>query len=87
MAGFAAGQPSVNFDDDAAVFSGYPLQNTDELSIAKVRHLPAPQTLHSIQVQVLDANDSVLACQFIRQLEEPIPPAVADPLVGALQIL
>ena len=86
VAGFAAGQPTINLYNDTAVLAGDPLQDLDELSVRKVGYLSTPQAFHSIQVQVLDANDSVLAYQFIRQLEKPIPPAVAYPRMDAFQI-
>ena len=86
MTGFATGKPAINLNNSTAIFEGYPLQDLNELAICKVRYFPAPQAFHSIQVQVLNANDSVLAYQFIRQLEEPVPPAIAYPHMDAFQI-
>ena len=87
MAGFAAGQPAINLNNDTAIFARDPLQNLNELAIRKVRHLSTPQAFHSIQVKVLNTNDSVLLYQLVCQFEEPVPPTVAYPRVDALQVL
>ena len=87
VAGFAAGQPAVNFYNDTAVLEGNPLQDLNEFAIRKIRYFPTPQAFHSIQIKILDTNDGVCGDQFVGDLKEPVPSAVTDPLVGTLQIL
>ena len=41
---------------------------------------------HPIEIEVFDADDGIFAHKLVRQLEEPVAPAIADALICALQI-
>lgn len=72
MTGLAAGQPSVSFDDGAAVLASDPLQDLNELAIRKVRYLSTPQAfLHMGKERILGPGDplcDVLDCLTTKQI-------------------
>ena len=86
MASLAGRRPPVNFHDGGAGVAGHPFQDGHELCKSEVGNFPPPQALHPIEIEVLDADDGILAHKLVCQFEEPIAPAVADALVDTLQV-
>jgi hypothetical protein len=67
---FARGAfPALNFADGLAALECDPFQYIHEAGKAKIGNFAAPQSLHAIQVQILEAHDIVLAAQFMSQLK------------------
>lgn len=56
VARFAGRYPSVDFDDLSTSIAAHPFQDANELREGKVGNLPSPQALHSVEIQVLDAD-------------------------------
>lgn len=86
VARFAGRYPSVDFDDLSTSIAGHPFQDANELREGKVGNLPSPQALHSVEIQVLDADDGIFSNKAVCQLEEPVPATVTDTLVYAPEI-
>jgi hypothetical protein len=63
-----------------------PFEDAEELTERQVAHLLSPQPLHPLKVQRLKVQHIELIRQPMRQLPEPIPPAVGDVLMFAAKI-
>ena len=86
MASFTGWRPPVDLHDSGTRIAGDPFQNGYKLCESEIRDLTPPQTLHSIEVQVFNADDGIFPDKLICQFEEPIASAVADTLVYPIQI-
>ena len=85
-AGLACCLPAADLDYADALCAGDVLQDGDKLRKSQVRHFAAPQALHTVQVEVLDADDGEFVGQLVSQFEEPVAPAVTNLLVHPVQV-
>jgi len=82
-----AGFKTVYLHDDLAHLHSDVLLDTQELGEPQITHLASPHPLHRLDVQILEAQDVVLACQAPCQLEVKVSPLVGQSSVGARQLL
>lgn len=68
------------------IFLRYVLQLQDEIAMSQVRHLASPTLCHSLQVQILQANQVVSLAQFVSQLPLEIGTFVHDISIQSLQL-
>ena len=80
-----AGLKAVYRHDDSAHLHRDVLLDLQELGKPQVTHLSPPHPLHSPEVQILKAQDVILACQSPRQLEVNVSPLVGQSSMGARQ--
>ena len=85
-AGLCRRLPAADLDHADALCAGDVLQDSDKLSKSQVRDFTAPQVLHTVQVEVLDADDGEFVGQLVSQFEEPVAPAVTNLLVHPVQV-
>ena len=78
-AAFAGGAlPPANLHDTLAAFGCYVFKNSQKLGKSEVAHLPAPQPLHTGDVQVLKVQHVELIAQLMGELEMMIPPLIGN---------
>ncbi len=49
-------------------------KNLHELAKGQIRHLPTPELLHTLEAQILNADEIKPIAELMRGLEEPVPP-------------
>ena len=69
-----------------AIFFRNVFQLHNEIAMSQVRHLASPITLHSLQVQILQANQVITLAQLMRHLPLEIGTLVHDVLIQSLQL-
>ena len=69
-----------------AIFFRNVFQLQDKITMSQVRHLASPITLHSLQVQILQANQVITLAQLMRHLPLEIGTLVHDVLIQSLQL-
>ena len=57
---------------DAALLA-HVAKNFHELAKGQIRHLPTPKFLHTLEAQILNADQIKPIAEIMRGLEEPIP--------------
>lgn len=62
-----------SLDNGLATFSRHLFEHSEELSKRQITHLASPQPLHTVQVQVLEAQQVIVVTQLMRQPEVCIP--------------
>lgn len=62
------------------------LQLHNEITMSQVRHFTPPTLRHSLQVQILQANQVVTLAKFVSQLPLEIGTLVHDVLIQSLQL-
>ena len=83
--GLAAGIETVNLLDFATVFGCRMFKFLHERAEGEVRHLPAPQTGHPCQPQVLHAKHVVPPAKLVSEFPLPVITTVDDILVDTVQ--
>ena len=81
IAHFGTGIPPIDLYDLGTVLHGLELEGVDKGSKPEIRDLPAPESFHPLEVQVLDGNIPIAANQFQGQLEVKILPLICDSLM------
>lgn len=85
--GFGRREPTVNEVDQLTLTGGDVLQNIAELTKGDVPNLAAPKLVHGLDIQRFQNDDVKAVSQVVSQLKEPIPPAVRNPLVDAVEVV